>query len=123
VRRPPDVTLEERVAAPWIEGFELGARIGSGALGTVYVARKAPREERAAAKIFDQAHVSRRQSTVLLNEAVAASSIRQASTADIVDLGELPNGRPYLVMEPPGGGVSRAGHPGRGDGIALTGPA
>src|SRR6266480_3537146 len=87
------------MAAPSIEGFELGARIGRGALGTVYVARKAPREERAAAKIFDQAHVSRRQTTVLLNEAVAASSIRQASTPDIVDIGELPNGRPYVVME------------------------
>jgi serine/threonine protein kinase len=87
------------MAAPSIEGFELGARIGRGALGTVYVARKAPSEGRAAVKIFDQAHVSRQQSTLLFNEAVAASSIRQASTADIVDLGQLPNGRPYVAME------------------------
>jgi eukaryotic-like serine/threonine-protein kinase len=85
---------------PSIEGYELGDPIGKGGVGTVYAARRASTGTRAAVKVLDRAIVPDRQrSAMFLNEALAASAIKHPSIVDIIDVGELGDGRPYLVRE------------------------
>src|SRR5690242_13049044 len=82
-----------------IDDFELGPPLGDGGLGAVYAARDAE-GRRAAIKIFDAAVTSDpRRVAVFLNEAVAAGALRHPNIVETLDMGELPDGRPYLTME------------------------
>jgi serine/threonine-protein kinase len=83
-----------------IEGYEIGAPIGSGGVGTVYVARRASSGTRAAVRVLDNStQPARQRSALFLNEALAASAIGHPSIIDVVDVGELADGRPYLVRD------------------------
>jgi serine/threonine protein kinase len=87
------------MTAPSFHGYEVEEKIAPGPFGIVYSARALDSRARVAIKLFDQAPRSKELSTVLLNEAVIASAIGHPNIADIVDLGELEDGRPYLIME------------------------
>jgi eukaryotic-like serine/threonine-protein kinase len=83
-----------------VGNYELKAVLGEGGMGTVYLAEHPVIGRRAAVKVLrraladDEAHVSR-----FMNEARAANAIRHANIIDILDLGLLPEGLPYLMME------------------------
>jgi eukaryotic-like serine/threonine-protein kinase len=83
-----------------IEGYEIGALLGNGGVGTVYLARRTPSGARAAVKILDHALAPDRQRpAIFLNEAVAATAIGHPGIVGIIDLGQLADGRPYLVRD------------------------
>jgi serine/threonine protein kinase len=84
---------------PSISGYELGEAIGRDGLGTLYEARRVASGRRASVKIFGHGALDRQRSALLLNEAIAASAIRQSNIAEVIDLGELADGRPYVATE------------------------
>jgi serine/threonine protein kinase len=89
---------------PSIQGYEVQEIIGRGPLGTVYSARRDGAEERVAIKVFDPDVSSRKAAAMALNEAVFAGAIAHPNIARMLDIGELPDGRPYLVLELLAGG-------------------
>jgi serine/threonine-protein kinase len=80
--------------------YELLEQIGAGGMGTVFSAVHRVIGKRAAIKVIrpelatDAAAVAR-----FVKEARAVNQIRHPNIVDIFDLGELPSGLPYLVME------------------------
>jgi serine/threonine protein kinase len=74
--------------------------LGEGGMGTVYLAEHALMGWRAAVKVLrrsladDKVLVKR-----FINEAHAIKSIRHPNIIDIIDVGTLPDGLPYLLME------------------------
>jgi serine/threonine protein kinase len=81
-----------------IAGYQLGTPIARDALGTVYAARRGPAG--VAVKIFARAAAGdRERAALLLNEVVAAGAMHQPNIVEVVDLGQLPDGRPYVTTE------------------------
>jgi serine/threonine protein kinase len=78
-----------------IEGYELGAPIARDRLGIAYAARRGPAA--VAVKIF--AAGDPQGGALLLDEVVAAGALHQPNILDVVDLGELPDGRRYVTTE------------------------
>jgi serine/threonine-protein kinase len=83
-----------------VNNFLILRMLGEGGMGAVYEALHPTLRKRVAIKVlrrelaFDAAVVQR-----FFNEARAASSIRHPNIIDIIDLGLLPDGVPYLMME------------------------
>jgi len=83
-----------------INNYEIVALLGEGGMGSVYVAEHPVLGRRLAVKMLrrelaeDKALVAR-----FMNEARAASAIRQPNIIEILDVGTLPDGIPYLMME------------------------
>jgi serine/threonine protein kinase len=87
-----------------IDGYELGPLLGAGRLGPVHAARRLLASRKAAmtaaVRVLDPAVVQDRERTRgFLNEALAASAIGHPGIVEVLDLGELPDGHPYLVQE------------------------
>jgi serine/threonine-protein kinase len=83
-----------------INNYRLSAVIGQGGMGTVYLAEHSFMGRRAAVKILrrefaEDANVIER----FMNEARAANAIRHPNIIDIIDVGRMPSGIPYLMME------------------------
>jgi serine/threonine-protein kinase len=83
-----------------VEGYVLGARIGQGAMGTVYEAQHPDTGKRAAIKILSS-ELARFPGAVgrFKLEARAASSIKHPGVVQILSYNLLPDGRPYIIME------------------------
>jgi eukaryotic-like serine/threonine-protein kinase len=83
-----------------INNYEVLSLIGEGGMGAVYLARHPFIGRQAAIKVLrpelarDPALVTR-----FMNEARAANAIRHPNLIDIIDVGLLPDGTPYLMME------------------------
>jgi serine/threonine protein kinase len=83
-----------------INNYEIISLLGEGGMGSVYVAEHPVLGRRVAVKMLrrefaeDPALVAR-----FMNEARAASAIRQPNIIEILDVGTLPDGIPYLMME------------------------
>jgi serine/threonine protein kinase len=83
-----------------INNYEVTALLGTGGMGAVYLARHPLIDRRVAVKILkpeyarDQVLVQR-----VFNEARATNSIRHPNIVDVLDVGVLPDGLPYIVME------------------------
>jgi len=100
----------KRIALPQGEReLPPGARVGdylircalaTGGCGTVYLAEHAARGTRAALKVLraDLAG-SVEMNERFLREARVVNQIRHPNIVDVFDFGELPDGRPFLVME------------------------
>ncbi|HTV24542.1 MAG TPA: serine/threonine-protein kinase [Polyangiaceae bacterium] len=74
--------------------------IAEGGIGLVYECRHLSTGERLAMKVIRPAHCSTPDLKERLRiEARAASSIRNDHVVNVSDIGTLPNGSPYLVME------------------------
>ena len=75
-------------------------RIGEGAMGTVFEGVHSLIGKRVAIKVLkhgtDEGQLASKR---LLEEARAANAIQHRGIVDIYDVGLLPDGRPYLVME------------------------
>src|SRR3954447_20228576 len=78
-----------------LDGFELGPLLGEGRLGAVHAARE-PGGRGAATKILDPALCTApRRVAAYLNEAAVVGALRHPNMVEILDLGELPDGRAY----------------------------
>ena len=83
-----------------INNHEIVQPLGEGGMGAVYLAKHPFLERKAAIKILkpecasNAAYVQR-----FLNEARAANAIHHPNIIDIIDVGILPNGVPYMMME------------------------
>src|ERR1051325_7606698 len=80
--------------------YEIQAQIGEGAMGTVYSAVHPLIGKRVAIKVLkpelcaNQASIDR-----FVTEAQAVNKIGHPNNVDVFSLGELPDGRAYMVME------------------------
>ncbi len=83
-----------------INNYEIRAPLGEGGMGTVWLAEHAFIGRKAAIKVLrrmwcDDADMVAR----FLNEARAVGAIGHANIIDIIDVGHLEDGLPYLMME------------------------
>jgi serine/threonine protein kinase len=83
-----------------INNFELRSVLGQGGMGVVYVAEHPVIGRKVAIKVL-HAELARDQRLVkrFINEARAANAIRHDHIVEILDVGTLEDGLPYLVME------------------------
>ncbi|HEX3696149.1 MAG TPA: protein kinase [Polyangia bacterium] len=83
-----------------LNNYEIKARLGEGGMGTVYLAEHPFMRRKAAVKVLrrslteDPGVVSR-----FMNEARAANAVHHPNIIDIIDVGTLADGVPYLMME------------------------
>jgi serine/threonine-protein kinase len=83
-----------------INNYVITSLLGEGGMGSVYVAEHPMLHRRVAIKVLkpefaqDKTLVAR-----FMNEARAASAIRQPNIVEVFDVGMLPEGVPYLMME------------------------
>jgi eukaryotic-like serine/threonine-protein kinase len=83
-----------------INNYEVRRLIGEGGMGAVYLAEHVVMGRKAAIKVLrrelseDETLVAR-----FMNEARAANAIGHPNIVDIVDVGRLPDGIPYMMME------------------------
>jgi serine/threonine-protein kinase len=81
--------------------YRIEAKLGRGGFGTVYTARHRVLGRPAAIKVLHQ-ELLRSADAVerFADEARIVNRIRHPSIVDVYEFGQLPDGRPYLVMEP-----------------------
>ena len=83
-----------------VNNYRVTALIGEGGMGSVYLAEHPFMGRKAAIKVLrreyaeDVGLVER-----FMNEARAANAIRHPNIIDIIDVGRMPSGIPYLMME------------------------
>jgi serine/threonine-protein kinase len=83
-----------------INNYQIRAQIGQGGMGTVYVAEHPFIRRKAAIKILRRAYLADEgMVSLFMNEARAANAIRHPNIVDIMDVGRLEDGQPYLMME------------------------
>src|SRR6185312_9699503 len=83
-----------------INNYEIRAQIGEGGTGTVYVAEHCFMARKAAVKVLRRTYVQDEWMVALfMNEARAANAIGHPNIIDIIDVGRLADGQPYLMME------------------------
>ena len=97
--------LAGQSAADPLIGTKLGdyvitSRIGSGGMGIVYEALQPVINKRVAVKVI-RPDVGREEKSIqrFLEEARTSTSIRHRGIVDVFNFGQLPDGRPYMVME------------------------
>ncbi|MBZ0233614.1 MAG: serine/threonine protein kinase, partial [Deltaproteobacteria bacterium] len=80
--------------------WRIDGKIGEGGMGTVHAATHPVIGKRAAIKVVHAELVrSAGMADRFVQEARAVNQIAHPSVVDIFDIGQLPDGRPYLVME------------------------
>src|SRR5664279_3677886 len=82
-----------------IGAYRVDYRIGAGGMGTVYAAEEPTIHKRVAIKVLRRALAD--DPTVAARferEARAANDVRHPAIVDVFGIGELEDGRPYLVM-------------------------
>ena len=83
-----------------VNNYEIRSILGEGGMGAVYLAEHPFMGRKAAIKVLrrelaeDRGLVER-----FMNEARAANAIHHPNIIDIIDVGLLPSGIPYLMME------------------------
>ena len=83
-----------------VNNYEIKSLLGEGGMGMVYLAEHPYIRRKAAVKVLrrvfaeDAGLVSR-----FMNEARAANAVKHPNIIDIIDVGILPEGLPYLMME------------------------
>ena len=80
--------------------YVLGRELASGGGGTVYEAKHKILGRPAAVKVLRrQLAASPQMNARFVQEAVAVNMIKHPNIVDIFEFGELPDGRPFYVME------------------------
>ena len=83
-----------------INNYEIVSLLGEGGMGSVYVAEHPILGRRVAVKVLKREFAEDKMLVArFMNEARAASAIRQPHIVEILDVGTLPDGVPYLMME------------------------
>jgi serine/threonine protein kinase len=96
----PSPALAPDLIGLTVNNYEIRALIGEGGMGAVYMATHPFIDRRAAIKVLHESYLDdERIVRLFLNEARATNTIRHPNIIDIMDVGRLPGGRPYLMME------------------------
>jgi eukaryotic-like serine/threonine-protein kinase len=83
-----------------INNYEIVSLLGEGGMGSVYLATHPFMGRKAAVKVLRRELVEDRGLVErFMNEARAANAIHHPNIIDIIDVGLLPSGVPYLMME------------------------
>lgn len=119
-REPLTTTDVDPMLGAVLDGrYRVEELIGEGLLGRAYRARHTRLPRRCAIKIATEGSLREGEATQrLLNEAEAGGRIDHPNVVAVVDLGELGDGQPYLVMELAEGETLRA-HLARSHGLAV----
>jgi len=83
-----------------VNNYRLLSLLGEGGMGAVYLAEHPYMGRKAAVKVLRREFAE--DATIVerfMNEARAANAIRHSNIIDIIDVGRLPSGVPYLMME------------------------
>lgn len=87
-------------ALPTFDGFEIVRILGKGGMGTVYLARDQRLGRYVAIKVLNASELAYEdRKGRFLREARSAASIRHQNVATIHEVGETPEGLPFIVME------------------------
>src|SRR5512140_2932494 len=110
-----------------IGNFRISKLLGAGGMGRVYAAVQPAIQGRVAVKVLslDCAH-NRELVDRFFAEARAVNLIRHENIVNVIDLAQLPDGRPYMVMEyldgsPLSGVLAKRGPLPLGSAVALMG--
>ncbi|HTR49241.1 MAG TPA: serine/threonine-protein kinase [Kofleriaceae bacterium] len=95
VLEPPDMLAPGAHAGPWIVERELGR----GGMGAVYGVVHEEIGKRAALKVMHRRLIGPAAAERILLEARVVNQVGHPNIVDIFETGELPDGRPYIVME------------------------
>jgi eukaryotic-like serine/threonine-protein kinase len=83
-----------------VQNYQVVSLLGSGGMGSVYQAVHPVLGRQVAIKILRREYAQDPQVVDrFINEAKAANAIRHAGIVDVIDVGTLSDGLPYLVME------------------------
>ncbi|MFY1827364.1 serine/threonine-protein kinase [Myxococcus fulvus] len=82
-----------------VNDFVIEERIGEGGMGVVYRAVHPLIGKQVAIKVLRAENVTQQQVERLLIEARSVNAIRHPGIIDIFGFGNLPDGRPYIIME------------------------
>jgi len=86
--------------ARFVDRFEITRTLGKGGMGTVYLARDDRLGRLVAVKVLNTDEtLSEETKSRFLREARAAASIHHQNVATIYEIGDTPEGQPYIVME------------------------
>ncbi len=95
-----DATADLRPGTVIAGRYRLGRLLGEGGMGSVHAAEHIKVGRKLAIKVLSAEWMqSRAVIRRLREEARAASAVGHPNIVDVFDAGELPDGRPYLVME------------------------
>jgi eukaryotic-like serine/threonine-protein kinase len=84
----------------YLRQYQLRALIGEGTFGTVYAAEHRSLRRKAAVKIMHLAcRGDRRRLSLLREEARAVRALGHPHIAEILEVGQLPEGQPYVMTE------------------------
>ena len=83
-----------------LNNYQVVSLLGEGGMGAVFLAEHSFMGRKAAIKVLHQDHARDRDLVErFMNEARAANAIGHPNIIDIIDVGQLPSGIPYLMME------------------------
>src|SRR5687768_16593601 len=83
-----------------LHNFAIMRLLGEGGMSSVYEAEHALIRRKVAVKVLrSELSVDSAQVQRFFNEARATSAIRHPNIVEVIDVGRLPDGVPYLVME------------------------
>jgi len=106
--RPISISFDEPVAAPpptptvggRIGDYKLEVLLGQGGMGSVYAARHVQFGRQVAIKVLaEELLIDPTAVPRFVREARLASKLESPHAVRVTDIGELPNGVPYMVME------------------------
>jgi serine/threonine protein kinase len=86
------------MTGPSLQQHKIRALLGEGMLGTVYAAEQPALRRKAALKIL-RGRRDRRQLALFLEEAHAIRAFRHPHVAELIEVGALPDGQPYVLGE------------------------
>src|SRR5262245_30829209 len=83
-----------------VNNYEIQSLLGQGGMGSVYVARHKVIDRQVAIKVMKREFAEDRELVRrFFDEARAAAAIHNPHIIDVIDVGVLPDGLPYLMME------------------------
>jgi serine/threonine-protein kinase len=87
-----------------INNYEIKSVVAEGGMGTVYLAEHPFMGRRVAVKVLRGMYLEDKEMTTrFMNEARAANAIHHPNIVEMIDVGQLQDGPPYLMMEFLGG--------------------
>jgi serine/threonine protein kinase len=100
-RRPHPFSVGTPLAGQIVGAYTLVSRIGSGGMGTVWLAQRSDGrfEGHAAVKLLDASLIGRAGEERFIREGTILARLTHPSIAHLTDAGVSPGGQPYLVLE------------------------